>query len=384
MMNTSVSAYLVLLYLQKKSDQRIYQQLTARDGAEVIDTTDDQLEELYRIRNPSTIRTGVVPKDVKRFVDMCYSGVDGKNEFGVWGWYPWRKTLIHFLPEPMHTELRTSRNRNLISQSEQDRYYESVVGIAGLSVGNSVVSNLLHTGGAKHIRIADGDILSGSNTNRIRAGFESVGVPKTTLVRREIYFTNPYADVIEYPHGLTIKNIERFLLHPTRLQIVVDEMDNLYLKIQLRLLARKHKIPVVMAADNGDGIVVDIERYDLSPHRPLMHGDVPEKELLAIRPNTPRHVAAKIISTWVKPENIAERMMESLMELGHTLYTWPQLGSAASMAGSVMSYVVRKIVLGQPISQGKIIISPDALFTPEYNSKAAEEKRKVLRARFMI
>ncbi len=383
MIHTSISSYLVLLQLRKKNDQQIYQKLISRDGTVVMDTLESQLEEVYHIRHPASILNGVIRPDVKRFIDTCYQEAGGKAEFGVWAWYPWRKTLIHFLPELMHTELRTSRNRNLITESEQRRYYESVVGVAGLSVGNAVVSNLVHTGGAKHIRIADGDMVSGSNTNRIRTGFESVGILKTTLIRREIYLTNPYADVSEYPHGLTKRTIEQFLLQPTPLRVVVDEMDNLYLKIQLRLIARAHKIPVVMAADNGDGVVVDIERYDLDSNAPLMHGDIPEKELRAIRQDTPRHIAAKIISTWVKPENITERMMESLMELGSTLYTWPQLGNAAAMAGSVMSYVVRRIVLDQPIARGKIIVSPDALFIPEYSSKEAHEKRRLLRTRFI-
>jgi hypothetical protein len=138
-----------------------------------------------------------------------------------------------------------------------------------------------------------------------------------------------------------------------------------------------------MAADNGDGVVVDIERYDLEPNRPLMHGDVPEEELLAIRPGTPRHIAARIISSWVKPENIAERMMESLMELGSTLYTWPQLGNAATMAGSVMSYVVRRIAVGLPVVQGKVVITPDALFVPGYTSPQASNTRKAIRTKFL-
>lgn len=369
--------------LSPQTDVKKLETLRKRNHPVILDDLVPQLEELYRIRHPQTIRTGIDVADVRRFVRSIYDDAGGKNRFGNWAWYPWKNTLIHFLPEDMHTELRTSRNRNLISKEEQERYYHAHVGVAGLSVGNAVVSNILHTGGAKYLRIADSDVMSGSNTNRIRLGFDTIGLPKTTLVAREIYLTNPYADVSIYDRGITEQTIESFLTYPTPLTVVVDEMDDLYMKIQLRICARRHRIPVVMAADNGDGVVVDIERYDLEPDRPLMHGDVPEGELLAIRPGTPRHIAARIISKWVKPENIAERMMESLMELGSTLYTWPQLGNAATMAGSIMSYVVRRIAVGLPVVQGKVVITPDALFVPGYTSPEASNARKEIRKKFL-
>lgn len=373
-MSKSVDDHCVCLYPAKFRDTEQIRLLKSQPGITVIDELDSQWEELYKIRHPETIRKGVVEANLERFTSFQYQG-KGRDMYGVWVWYPWNKLLIHFLPEKLHTELRTSRNRNLITAGEQRRFYNAHIGIAGLSVGNAVVSNILHTGGAKYLRLADGDRMSGSNTNRIRAGFDTVGLLKTTVVAREIQLVNPYAELQIFDTGLTEKNLKRFLTHPVPLRVVVDEMDNLYLKIRLRLLARAHKIPVVMAADNGDGVVVDIERYDLDPKRPLMHGDVPESELLAIRPNTPRHIAARIISTWVKPENIAERMMTSLLELGKTLYTWPQLGNAASMAGSLMSYVVRQIVLNKLITQGKVVVSPDNIFTPEDRLVRAQSRR---------
>lgn len=380
-MSKSADDYCAFFRPVRPRDAEQVRLLKSRPGVTVVDTLDSQWEELYKIRHPETIRKGVAEHDLKKFIALQYGG-KGRDRYGVWVWYPWGKMLVRFLPEKLHTELRTARNRNLITASEQRRYYQAHVGVAGLSVGNAVVSNILHTGGAKHFRIADGDYLSGSNTNRIRAGFDTVGLPKTTIAAREILLVNPFAELQVFDTGLTEKNLKRFLSHPVPLRVVVDEMDNLYLKIRLRLLARAYKIPVVMAADNGDGVVVDIERFDLDPGRPLMHGDIPENELLAIRPDTPRHVAARIISAWVKPEHIAERMMASLLQLGKTLYTWPQLGNAASMAGSLMSYVVRQIVLGGPVLQGKIVVSSERLFTPGDRLRRLQNRHNRVREEF--
>lgn len=374
---TNTSSYIPhVLYPSRNRDVLTIQTHKKRKTTTIVDTIHDQLIELYAIRHPESIVTGYTSKQVTQFIGELIKESGSISAFGTWVWYPWISTLIHFLPEELHTELRTSRNRNLITQKEQDRFYDAHVGVAGLSVGNSVVASLVHTGGAKYLRIADGDSVSGSNTNRIRVGFHMMGIPKYSVVAREVNLVNPYSKIIVYKTGLTKQNIERFLIYPKPLDLVIDEMDNLYLKIQLRILARKHRIPVIMAADNGDGVVVDIERFDLHPSLPLMHGQIPETELMAISPSTPRLAAARIISRWVTPENIADRMKESLLELGKSLYTWPQLGNAAFMAGSVLSYVSRKILTGSPVREGKIVMSPDELFVPDYISVASKRERQ--------
>lgn len=365
-----------LLYPNNKQDWKKICAHRKRQTTIVVDTLHDQYEELYAIRHPQSILTGSTRKQIDDFTSHLVAGSKTRDMYGTWVWYPWISTLVHFLPEALHTELRTSRNRNLITSDEQDRFYASHIGVAGLSVGNSVVSSLVHTGGAKNLRLADGDTLSGSNTNRIRAGFHLVGLAKYALIAREVYLVNPYSDISVYPKGLTRDNLEKFLTYPKPLDVVIDEMDTLYLKIQLRLLARKHRIPVIMAADNGDGVVIDIERFDRNGDLPLMHGQVPESELLEISPQTPRVTAAKIISRWVRPENISDRMKESLLSLGKTLYTWPQLGNAAFMAGSLMAYVARKIIVGDQMVEGKIIISPDSFFIPEFMSAESVRQRK--------
>ncbi len=372
----------IILYPTNANDAARIAAFAAEPGTTVMDTLAGQLEELYKIRHPETVRSGADSSAVEAFAKAIRSESGSPDRFGTWVWYPWRKLLIRFLPEALHTELRTARNRNLITENEQERFYRSRIGVAGLSVGNSVVAAIVHTGGAKHLSVADFDTLSGSNTNRIRAGFDSVDLSKTTVMLRETYLTNPYADIRVYD-GLTEDRIEAFLTTPGKLDAVVDEMDDLYLKIRLRVAARRLGIPVVMAADNGDGAVVDIERFDLDPNRPLMHGDIPERELLAIPASVPRPVAAKIISTWVGPDNIAERMMGSLMEIGKTLYTWPQLGTAATIAGALVAFAVRKIVTGGDIGQGKFIVSPESLLDPAYASASRTKQRAKTKTAFL-
>ncbi|MBI2507215.1 MAG: hypothetical protein HYW09_01225, partial [Candidatus Niyogibacteria bacterium] len=60
------------------------------------------------------------------------------------------------------------------------------------------------------------------------------------------------------------------------------------------------------------------------------------------------------------------RMLESLLELGKTIAGVPQLGSAASLAGAVISYAVRKIACGDALPSGRYEISVDEKITEGY------------------
>jgi hypothetical protein len=346
----------------------------------VIDDLETEIRELYSVRHPQEKSDDITPATIDKFRQSLV-GSTGLHGFGNYVYFPWNGYLVHFLPEDLHTELRTARNRNLITEKEQANYYNSSIGIAGLSIGNSIVGAILHTGGAKFMRLADLDTLSASNTNRIRVGFTSLGLKKTIIAAREVYETNPYAKLDLFSDGLTEDLIPAFLLKPDRLDLLIEETDSIYLKIRVRLLARKYRIPVMMATDNGDNILLDIERFDKEPDYPLFHGYIKEAELLRITPDIPKTEAARIITRWVGPENVALRMQQSLLELGKTLYTWPQLGTAAFLSGTSVACVARQILTGSDIKSGKYIISIDReiLASCQTGPSQNEHKRHTLK-----
>jgi molybdopterin/thiamine biosynthesis adenylyltransferase len=362
-----------------QGEARLAYLLSTLPRERVVDSVREQLAELYHIRHPELIGTTADKSETDLFASSVAGGET--DRFGTWVYYPWNGYLVHFLPEPLHTELRTSRNRNLITGHEQTLYRNARVGIAGLSVGNSIMGALLYTGGPARMKLADHDELSASNTNRIRAGFTKLGHKKTHVAAMEIYETDPYAELSLYDNGLNPENLEEFLGSP-KLDLLVEEMDSIYLKIRIRLIARKLQIPVVMAADNGDGVVLDVERFDLDPSYPLFHGDVPEKELVAVTEKTPKQEAARMITRWVHPENVAVRMKESLLSLGKTLYTWPQLGTAAFTAGTMVAYTVRQILSGADIRSGKYLYSPDELLLADYHTEKQVNRRRELDTQF--
>ncbi|MBI3631804.1 MAG: ThiF family adenylyltransferase, partial [Candidatus Staskawiczbacteria bacterium] len=237
---------------------------------QVSDDYAEQLKELFAIKNPTLVYTPDFENKFKNYLKT----VESKNplfEQGRWVYFPWLSALVHILEEKDFQLVRTARNCYLISPKEQEIFYNSVIGIGGLSVGNSVALAIVLQGGARHIKLADFDNLALSNTNRIRAGIQNLGLPKVEMTARQIYEINPYAKVEIFSEGLNPENIEKFF---EGLDIVIDELDNIAIKFLIREQAKKHRLAVVMAADNGDNAVVDIERYDIDPQPEFFHGRI--------------------------------------------------------------------------------------------------------------
>jgi hypothetical protein len=102
----------------------------------VVDEYPEQLREVFAVRNPTLRREPAeLAKQAEKFALA-------KKNSGSWVYFPWSQELIHVLSRNEFYELRTARNRNLITESEQQVIRNSVIGVAGMSVGSSVVSAL--------------------------------------------------------------------------------------------------------------------------------------------------------------------------------------------------------------------------------------------------
>ncbi len=340
----------------------------------VVDHYEKNLEELFLLRNPNYRFDKNYQDDFRRFTEAHCAG-SPMDAAGAWFYFPWLNTLVHYLNQDFHYELRTGRNRNLITKEEQEAYFNATVAVLGMSVGSHVAVTIAMTGGAKHFKLADPDTISGDNLNRIRSGYQNVGINKAIVVARQIFEINPYAEIELYEEGLHERNVEQVLGGVT---VVVEEMDNPFFKIKIREIARRRGIPVVMGTDNGDGIIVDIERFDLDKNYPILHGKIgamTAEEFRNLPPEDLPRVAAKIAGA-----NLAvPRMLLSIAEVGKTLYSWPQLGTAATMCGTAVAYLTRKIILKAPnIKSDRYQVNLDAIFESDYGRKWFSRKMNFL------
>ncbi|MBI2462673.1 MAG: ThiF family adenylyltransferase [Candidatus Spechtbacteria bacterium] len=322
-------------------------------GAIFVDTIPTALKELCVIRNPAL--KSAPPTERAEKCDIFIKNNEGLP--AVYVYYPWRNIVARVPSEEIYLELRTARNKNIITKEEQETYRAARVGIIGLSVGSNVINALVFSGGPKNLKIADYDVIEITNLNRLRAPVFAIGMNKTDFAAQQVWELDPFSELDLWTDGVNRQTLEKFILEP-KLDVFIDEMDSLELKLLSRIVCREHRIPVVMATDNGDNVILDVERFDEEPERPILHGLVEGVD--------PDKIAGLAYSEWVKvatrivdPANLTQRMRESLSEIGKTIAAVPQLGTTATIAGSAVAYAVRKITTKQDLKSGRYIVYLD-------------------------
>jgi len=321
----------------------------APKSAKLVDAYKVSLEGLFFINNPK------FKSDTPGAREAMEKYLSKNNSPDALIYYPWHNLVVRTVDEETYFKMRTARNRNVITEEEQKNYRDIKVGVAGLSVGSAVLSALVMSGGPKIMKIADFDTVEISNLNRIRAKLKDVGSNKTHIAAREVWDLDPFADLYLWDAGVNEENLKEFITGAPSLNVFVDEMDNLALKIISRSICREFKIPVIMATDNGDNVILDVERFDLEAERPIFHGlieDMKPEELKSLDFKKWLSLATRIVG----PEYLTERMKQSLSEIGKTIPSVPQLGTTASIAGSAVAYAIRKIANSQTMPSGRYII----------------------------
>ncbi|QQS18601.1 ThiF family adenylyltransferase [Candidatus Saccharibacteria bacterium] len=190
---------------------------------------------------------------------------------GVWVYYPWSGVLLHCVSDEALFELRTNRNKLLITAEEQARLAACTVAVAGMSVGSGIALSCVYSGMSSTIKLADFDTLETANLNRLRESLTAVGAEKLALTMQRIYELNPFANVIPFENGVRDDNIDKFFQDP-QTTVVVDEIDDFKMKVELRVKAKAYGVPLLMFTSLGDSILIDVERYDLDPALDVFNG----------------------------------------------------------------------------------------------------------------
>ncbi len=270
-------------------------------------------------------------------------------------------------------ELSTVRNRNLISSSQQKKLRNTTVGLFGMSVGSHSALTWMTQSRADNIKIVDFDVLSASNLNRLRFGWGDIGQKKVDVVAKYLQTLNPFAQIITETDVSSDSFVKLFDNVP-KIQIVVDAIDGMRGKILLRKLAKERRLPLVSAADVGDNVMLDIERYDKNPQPEFFLGKVPGIEKIDFD-SLSTIERKKLVIKLIGFGQLSEEMLDSLLDIGDSLSTWPQLGGTAAMAGGLITNTIKKIVLGEDIRSGRYYLSLDNILVSNFNNT----KRKSVR-----
>ncbi len=316
------------------------------EGAALVDTYDEQCAELAQIRDPESVGGVARPLTEAPGERVAY--------------YPWRHTLVRILGHDAYTEIRTNRNRELLTTEEQRRFAAAHIGFVGLNVGNPGAVCIALEGGSSHMKLADLDPLSLTNLNRFRAGLPDLGVNKATLTARQILEIDPYYQLELYDAGIAPATTERFMTEP-RIDLLVEEMDALPLKIMVRERAKAAGIPVIMVTGNGEGILLDVERYDENSELPILNGLLEESvreqslspEVMKLSGRERAHLARDFMGkSYLDP-----RLNDSFEAFGKSLVGIPQLAESSFLRGAALCYAAKAIILGRPLSSGRYAFS---------------------------
>jgi molybdopterin/thiamine biosynthesis adenylyltransferase len=309
------------------ADSSVLQRLRADPSVEFIDHRDAQLANLR------TLRPAPDPELLAESVR--------------WAYYPWRRTVVAVLGPRGFRTVRLDRNRNNITPQEQDRLGALRIGVAGLSVGHVIAHTLAAQGLCGRLRLADFDDLELSNLNRVPASVFDLGVNKACVAARRVAELDPYIAVEVFDAGLTFETVEQFV---DGLDVLVEECDGLAIKAALRRGARAGGIPVLMAtSDRG---LVDVERFDREPQRPILHGLLGDLDI-GLLPGMSSREKVRHILRHLEAERLSPRAAASLIEVDRSLSTWPQLASDVVLGASALAEAVRRIGLGEELRSGR-------------------------------
>jgi molybdopterin/thiamine biosynthesis adenylyltransferase len=333
----------------------------------IYDSISGQLAELIRLNNPQKRLT----KEESEAQINLHTGGD-LNKYGVWVYYPWSKKIVHTLDEEEFARVRTSRNVYKITPEEIAILKTKKIGIIGLSVGQSIALTLAMERTCGELRLADFDEIELSNMNRIKVNVQDLGLNKSIVAARQIAELDPFINVICFTEGINLNTIDNFFTGGGKLDILVEECDGIDIKILGRIKAKSLGIPVIM--DTNDKGMLDVERFDLEPHRPIFHGKVSELELLNPDELTKKlnnlTIPEKIgyLAKIIGMENLSAAMKKSVEEMNKSIVGWPQLASAVTLGGAMITDVSRKILLNQFNHSGRYFVDFDDLLQEKFNT----------------
>lgn len=340
--------------LDNDSEKQSFYVLFNDPYARVCDEIYNQLKELIKANNPSI---KIKAEEYDEYINNHLTGRN-INEYGVWVYYPWNKTLVHTLDKEEFITIRTNRNQYKITKEEQNLLSTKKIGIVGLSVGQSIALTMAMERTCGELRLADFDTFELSNLNRLRTPLYNLGLNKAVIAAREISEIDPFIKVKIFKDGLNNDNLDAFFTEDGKLDLFIEVCDGLDIKIQSRYKAKELMIPVVM--DTNDRGMLDVERFDLEPNRPILHGLAD-----GLNPDNIKGLSNEdkipYILKMVGIDSISTRLKASMMEVEQSINTWPQLASSVTLGGALTTDVCRRILLDQYHDSGRYYLDMEEL-----------------------
>jgi hypothetical protein len=110
--------------------------------------------------------------------------------------------------------------------------------------------------------------------------------------------------------------------------------------------------------ETSDRGLLDVERFDLEPDRPLFHGLLGDVDSASLRALSTQDKVPHVLRI-LGADELSTRLAASMVEVGRTLTTWPQLGGDVVLGGATVAAAVRRLGLGRELPSGRVRIDLD-------------------------
>jgi nitroreductase len=347
----TMSYQAMVLDVATRSQREVMRVLREDPSLQLVDRLGEQREEL----------AGVRPTPSRSLME----------ESPRWVYFPWRRAMVRLLAPRAFVALRLDRNRNKMTREEQARLRSLRVGVVGLSAGHSVAHVLAMEGLVGELRLADFDTVALSNLNRLPGSVLDLGVNKAVVAARRIAEIDPYLRVVVVPEGITPENLGEFL---DGLDVVIEECDSIDMKFLVREAARERRIPVIM--ETSDRGILDVERFDLEPHRSIFHGlfgEMDSSQLAGLSLAQKGPYVARLIG----PREASSRGAASFLEVGSSITAWPQLASEITLGAASIATAVRRLGMTGDLPSGRVRIDLEEIVASltdlEVDTRTAED-----------
>lgn len=313
----------------------------------------------------------------ERYTNALSRAEQGLFDYGWYAYYGERNHLVRYAPPFWHELVSVASSSKLMADPEQKLTWQeirqvlrqTVVAVAGCSVGSSIAHTTILDLRPAALKVADKSVYKMENINRVRLSYQDIVKSqdarqslfdlalknKARTFADQVYAIDPFVDVYTYEEGITEENIAQFFggdgQEPAA-SIIIEEIDDPRIKLKLREEARRRRIPLLMMTDIGSCVQFDLLRYDRDANLPLTFG-TPDKELYARmeevydRPGDRKSFFAfvdALLGTDYRQDELA-RIIEGKSEIP-TSTIIPQLGSTVALSGALASEAIARIRLG--------------------------------------
>lgn len=291
---------------------------------------------------------------------------------------PLRESVIAVPPEEiLYFAMRTSNSLyesgNLSLFEIWEKFRDTKIAFAGASVGSNIAEAVVRNVGPKKLKVADYDYATTGNITRLSRGnlfnlsdpasevfdpLDPYSRPgKAVTLAREILLVDPYTEIDVYQEPLSEENMDEFL---EGIDIVVEAIDNIEAKIELRKLARKKRVSLLMTSDVDGRVFADFYDYKNNPELPLVHGleDEEVDDFLKKYRSGGRKEAVVLFKAL-----IGEEVMDGPFgkwvngEAEMATSSIPQHGATAMGAGYVGTEIIADYLLGKKVPK-RVCVDP--------------------------